>query len=108
MIEHELIRDDENGGMYVRSRLVITRMHTISVDSLKRDRDGSVIPRARIENSLRIREILFGGLLTEVNTLEENLFEEEIGALASRDEVIRLRQVFQDIRWAIQEAAEAI
>lgn len=107
MIEHELIRDDENGGMYVRSRLVIIRNQAISVDSLKRDRDNSVIPRARIENSLRIRELLFGGLLTEVNTLEENLFEEEMGAM-TRGEVARLRQVFQDIRWAIQEAAEAI
>ena len=107
MIEHELIRDDESGGMYVRSRLVITRNQAISVDDLKRDRDNSVVPRARIENSLRIRELLFGGLLTEVDTLEENLFEEEIGVM-TRDEVTRLRQVFSDIRFMIQEAAEAI
>lgn len=107
MIEHELIRDDENGGMYVRSRLVITRNQAISAESLRRDRHESVIPLARIENSLRIRELLFGGLLTEVDTLEENLFEEEIGVM-TRDEVTRLRQVFSDIRFMIQEAAEAI
>ena len=101
------MRDDEHGGMCVQSRLIITRNQAISLDELKRDRDNSVIPRARIENSLRIRELLFGGLLTEVDTLEENLFEEEIGVM-TRDEVTRLRQVFSDIRFMIQEAAEAI